>query len=186
MSNCQLLRRRRRQALFLLFDHLASSGEVQSDSVSGIQPSNDQAASTMQLHQFYPFGQFVNRENVFLICLWAVEVTVYFRDDCSAASAPLASKHIIKHKSKPETWHLKFGPSSQIWCHCFYHKTVSEDLLEQILTLAAILATKSTSSLPKSLQIKMTSQTEPTKSRRTRFFAGQRSMHRAETSTRKP
>ena len=102
MSNCQLLRRRRRQALFLLFDHLASSGEVQSDSVSGIQPSNDQAASTMQLHQFYPFGQFVNRENVFLICLWAVEVTVYFRDDCSAASAPLASKLITKKKSKPE------------------------------------------------------------------------------------
>ena len=102
-------------------------------------------------------AKFVNRENVLRICLWAVEVTVYFRDDCSAASAPLASKHIIKHKSKPETWHLKFGPSSQIWCHCFYHKTVSEDLLEQILTLAAILATKSTSSLPKSLQIKMTS-----------------------------
>ena len=101
VSNCQLLRQR--QALFLLFDHhRTSSGEVRSDSVSGIQPSNDQAATTMQLHQFYPFGQFVNRENVFLICLWAVEVTVYFRDDCSAASAPLASKLITKKKSKPE------------------------------------------------------------------------------------
>jgi len=44
-------------------------------------------------------------------------------------------------------WHLEYiALSNRIWCHRFCQKIVSEDLLEQILTLAAILATKSTSS----------------------------------------